>query len=50
MAEGTATMPLAQLYPLQEAGRPGLLEQQLQEDVASGQCMQVSAWAASGGH
>ncbi|XP_010725233.2 interleukin-17 receptor C, partial [Meleagris gallopavo] len=31
----------AMLYPLQETGRPGLLEQQLQEDVASGQCMQL---------
>lgn len=28
-------------FPSQGSGRPGLLEQQLQEDVASGQCLQV---------
>ncbi|NXJ16834.1 I17RC protein, partial [Odontophorus gujanensis] len=31
----------AVLYPPQGDGRPGLLEQQLQEDVASGQCVQL---------
>ncbi|XP_042692177.1 interleukin-17 receptor C, partial [Centrocercus urophasianus] len=33
-------IPLASFAAV-EAGRPGLLEQQLQEDVASGQCMQL---------
>ncbi|NXW91102.1 I17RC protein, partial [Alopecoenas beccarii] len=37
------------LLPLQGAGRPGLLEQELRQDVVAGQCRQVSAgswWAA----
>lgn len=40
-------------FPSQGSGRPGLLEQQLQEDVASGQCVQVgtgSGHTAPGGH
>ncbi|XP_021265701.1 interleukin-17 receptor C [Numida meleagris] len=44
LQQGNCT-PLASfttmLYHPQGAGRPGLLEQQLQEDVASGQCVQL---------
>ncbi|NWQ85682.1 I17RC protein, partial [Burhinus bistriatus] len=49
-------VPVAQpahpLPPLQGAGRPGLLEQELRRDVVAGQCRQVSAgsqWAAGTG-
>ncbi|KAM6126470.1 LOW QUALITY PROTEIN: interleukin-17 receptor C [Phoenicopterus ruber ruber] len=45
--ERGACTPLASftstLLPLQGAGRPGLLERELRQDVAAGQCRQVSA-------
>lgn len=40
LQRGSCT-PLSSFTAVQGAGRPGLLEQQLQEDVASGQCMQL---------
>ncbi|KAF1490733.1 Interleukin-17 receptor C, partial [Megadyptes antipodes antipodes] len=41
-AVALAAQPSHPLLPSQGAGRPGLLEQELRQDVAAGQCRQVS--------
>ncbi|NXR00415.1 I17RC protein, partial [Sagittarius serpentarius] len=41
VAVAPAAQPAHPLPPLQGAGRPGLLEQELRRDVAAGQCRQI---------
>ncbi|NXL39691.1 I17RC protein, partial [Glaucidium brasilianum] len=49
VAVAPVAQPAQPLLPLQGAGHPGLLEQELRRDVAAGQCRQVSvgSWGAA---